>query len=210
MRHFIKDLLTVPNAMSMFRLLTAPLLALFWLGLEWRVTALIIGTLGGITDLLDGIVARKLEQVTDLGALIDQLGDLLFESICFTIAVLTGEFWVGWLIIYLCREFTVTVIRTYVYSHGGQLPSTVAGRAKSSLFQYAFFALFLGAIALQPGVVPASWSIVGIPPGRMLIWVSKASIYTGFAMSLISGFIYLKAFARFYSELKNGTRRADA
>ena len=61
-------------------LLTAPLLAVFWLGLEWKVTGLVIGTLGGITDLLDGIVARKLKQVTELGALIDQLGDLLFES----------------------------------------------------------------------------------------------------------------------------------
>ncbi|MBW2277269.1 MAG: CDP-alcohol phosphatidyltransferase family protein, partial [Deltaproteobacteria bacterium] len=76
MRRFIKDLLTVPNAMSIFRLLTAPLLAVFWLGLDWRVTGLIIGTLSGVTDLLDGIVARKLKQVTDLGALIDQLGDL--------------------------------------------------------------------------------------------------------------------------------------
>jgi phosphatidylglycerophosphate synthase len=111
-RGFLKDLLNVPNSMSLFRLITAPLLAVFWLGLEWRITALVIGTLGGITDLFDGIVARKLKQVTELGALIDQLGDLIFESICFTIAVLTGEMWVGWLIIYLCREFTVTVIRT--------------------------------------------------------------------------------------------------
>lgn len=209
MRRFIKDLLTVPNAMSMFRLLSAPLLAVFWLGLEWRVTGLVVGTLSGVTDLLDGAVARKLKQVTDVGALIDQLGDLVFESICFIIAVSTGEFWIGWLIIYLCREFTVTVIRTYVHSHGGKLPSSVAGRAKSSLFQYAFFAFFLGAILIQPGVLPEAWNIVGIPPGRMLLWVGKTSFYCGFAVSLISGFIYVRAFARFYSKLNNGERRAD-
>jgi CDP-diacylglycerol--glycerol-3-phosphate 3-phosphatidyltransferase len=199
-RRFLKDLLNVPNTMSLVRLLSSPLLLVFWLGLEWRVTALVIGTVGGITDLFDGIVARKLKQVTEVGALIDQLGDLVFESICLIIAVLTGELWVGWLVIYLFREFTVTVIRTYVYGHGGQLPSTVMGKAKSSLFQYAFFAFFLGAILLQPGVVPDSYAMIGIPPGRILIWVALASIMTGFAISLLSGWHYIRAFVRFYVE----------
>lgn len=206
MRRFLKDLLNVPNSMSLLRLLSSPLLLVFWLGLEWRVTALIIGTVGGITDLFDGIVARKLKQVTELGALIDQLGDLVFESICLLIAVLTGELWVGWLVIYLFREFTVTVMRTYVYGHGGELPSTVMGKAKSSLFQYAFFAFFLGVILLQPGVVPDSWSMIGIPPGRFLLWVALASIMTGFAISLLSGWVYLKAFVRFYAERQSAAR----
>ena len=128
MRRFVKDLLNVPNTMSLLRIVASPLLLLFWFTLEMRVTALIIGTVSGITDLFDGIVARKLNQVTELGALIDQLGDLIFESICLIIAVLIGELWVGWLVIYLFREFTITVVRTYVYGHGGKLPSSVMGR----------------------------------------------------------------------------------
>lgn len=200
MRRFVKDLLNVPNTMSLLRIISSPLLLVFWFSLEMKVTALVIGTVGGITDLFDGIVARKLNQVTELGALIDQLGDLIFESICLIIAVLIGELWVGWLIIYLFREFTVTVMRTYVYGHGGKLPTTVMGKAKSSLYQYAFFALFLGAILLQPGTVPDSWSMIGIPPGRFLIWVAMASILTGLAISLLSGWVYLKSFIRFYVE----------
>lgn len=198
-RSFARDLLNVPNTMSLFRLASAPFIAVFWLGLEWRVAALILGTIGGVTDLFDGLVARKLNQVTDLGALIDQLGDLVFESTCLLIGVMIGELSWIWLVVYLLREFTVTVIRTYVYGRGGTLPSGVMGKAKSSLFQYAFFAFFLGAILLQPGVVPASWSIIGVAPGRMLIWVAMTSIVTGFAISLISGFRYLAAFARFYA-----------
>ena len=138
--------------MSLFRVVAAPTLAFFWFVLDMHATALIIGILAGITDLLDGIVARKLNQITKLGSLIDQLGDLVFESCALLIAVMIGEFWMGWLIIYLFREFTVTVIRSYVHSQGGKMPSSNLGRAESSLLGYAFFLLFFGAILNMPGV----------------------------------------------------------
>ncbi|MCP4603105.1 MAG: CDP-alcohol phosphatidyltransferase family protein [Proteobacteria bacterium] len=195
---FLKDLLNVPNTMSLGRILFSPLIAVFWLGLEWRVEALVLGTLIGITDLFDGLVARKLNQITELGALLDQLGDLVFESTCLITAVMTGELWSGLLIIYLVREFIVMGIRSYVLGHGGTLPSTVIGKAKSSCVQWAFFIFFLGGIVLQPGVIPESWSMVGITPGRILIWVAVTSILSGLVLGMISAWIYLKAFAKFY------------
>jgi cardiolipin synthase len=200
MDRFSRDLLTVPNAMSMFRLAAAPSLLFFWFSVDLPAVALAVGTAAGVTDLFDGIVARRLNQVTDLGALIDQLGDLVFESCCFVIAVLIGELWVGWLVIYLFREFTVTVMRTYVANRGGSLPSSTLGKAKSSLFQYAFFIFFLGAILIRPGVLPESYALCGITPGRILIWVAIGSFMVGFAISLISGWHYLRAFSRFYAE----------
>lgn len=205
MKRFIRDLLNVPNTMSLLRLLAAPTLGFFWFYLDMRVTALTIGTVAGVTDLFDGLIARKLNQVTDLGALIDQLGDLVFESCCLLIAVMTGELWSGWLIIYLFREFTVTVMRTYVQSRGGTLPSSTLGKAKSSLFQYAFFLFYLGVILAERGVLPDSYTLYGIGPGRILIWISLGSFYTAFGVSLISGWKYLKGFAGFYAE-QTGSR----
>jgi len=200
MKGFSHDLLTVPNAMSIFRLVAAPSLIFFWFALDMPIVTLAVGTAAGITDLFDGIVARRLNQVTDLGALIDQLGDLIFESCCFIMAVMLGELWVGWLVIYLFREFTVTVMRTYVASRGGTLPSSTLGKAKSSLFQYAFFIFFLGAILIRPGVLPDQYVLCGITPGRILICVAIASFMVGFAISLYSGWHYLRAFSRFYVE----------
>ena len=181
-------------------MLCAPLLLIVWIVFEWYIAGLVIGTVVGLTDLLDGVIARKLNQITELGGLIDQLGDLVFESTCLIIGAMTGELWVGLLVIYLFREFTVMVIRAYVVGNGGTLHSTVLGKAKSSFLQWAFFLLFLGYILLDPGVVPESWSMVGIPPGRFLMWVGIASILTGIILSLISGWHYLVAFARFYTE----------
>ena len=195
---FFKHLLNVPNTMSLIRVMAAPLLAWFWLGLDWKVAGLALGTVLGITDLLDGVVARKLNQMTELGGLIDQLGDLVFESTCLIIAVLMGEMWVGILIIYLFREFLVMVIRSYTVGHGGSLPSSVLGKAKSSCLQWAFFIFFLGGIVLEPGTIPETWTMVGVHPGRILLWVSLVSMLSGITVGLLSAWIYLKAFVVFY------------
>jgi phosphatidylglycerophosphate synthase len=197
---FLRDLSTVPNLMSVFRLLATPLLPLLWFGFDMMVAALALGTLIGLTDALDGWVARKLNQTTELGGLIDQLGDLVFESTGILIGVLHGEIWSGVLILYLFREFTVNVVRSYVLGHGGQLPSSVLGKAKSSCIQWAFFFFFLGCILLEPGVLPPEWSMLGITPGRILVWVAIVSILSGIACGLIAGYRYLQAFVVFYAE----------
>ncbi len=196
---FRRDLLTTPNVMSLFRIASAPLLAVFWFGFEWRIIALALGTLSGITDLLDGWIARKFNQTTELGALLDQLGDLIFESVCILIGVVMGELWCGWLVIYLLREFSVNVMRSFVTSRGGSLPSSVLGKAKSSCIQWAFFLLFLGDILEHPPAVPPTWQMVGILPGQILITAGVVWIITGLALSVLSGWIYLRAFIRFYA-----------
>ena len=190
--------------MSLFRILGTPVLAYFWLGLDWRVAGLVLGTVIGLTDMVDGMVARKLGQITDLGALLDQLGDLVFESTSLILAVMMGELWVGWLILYLTREFTVMVIRSYVLGNGGSLPSTVLGKAKSSFLQWAFFLFFLGVIVLRPGTIPGSWTMVGISPGQIILSIGHASILLGIGLGIMSGWSYLKAFATFYVGERSG------
>ncbi len=205
---FVKVLFNVPNTMSVFRVLAAPLLAWFWIGMDWRIGGLVLGTLVGLTDQLDGYVARKLNQTTELGALIDQLGDLVFESTCLIIGIVSGYLWSGWIIIYLFREFVVTVVRSYVTGHGGTLPSTMLGKVKSSCLQWAFFPFFLGGIIIQPGVIPETWRLVGVSAGQMLIWIGTAWILGGIVLGIISAAVYFKAFVRFYMERQRETRQA--
>ena len=200
MKPFIKDLFNVPNTISLFRLAATPVLPYFWFVLDSPELTLLVGLIVGITDLFDGILARKLNQITDLGALIDQLGDLVFESTCLIIAVVDGQMWMGWLLIYLFREFTVTVLRTYVIGKGGTLPSSWIGKAKSSCLQWAFFLLFLGVLLSRPGQIPAEWQLAGITPGWLLIHGGMLSIITGIAVGLIAAWNYLKAFSKFYIE----------
>lgn len=195
----IKELGTLPNLLSVFRVIAAPFLAVLWLGLDWRIAGLALGTVIGLTDQLDGYLARKLNQTTELGALIDQLGDLVFESTSIFIAVLAGYLWSGWFVVYLLREFTVTVIRSYMTAQGGTLPSSPLGKVKSSCIQWAMFGIFLGGILVQPGVVPAAWTMVGVSPGQVIIWVADLWIIAGIVIGLITAAVYSRAFVSFYN-----------
>jgi len=195
---FSKDLLTVPNILSLFRVFATPVFVWLWMGLDWKVAALVLGVVCGLTDLFDGVLARKLNQVTEIGGLIDQLGDLFFESVVLVLAVLFGRLWIGWLLIYLFRELTVTVVRSWVHSQGAKLPSSMLGKAKSNFLQWSFLLFFLGVILEQPGVLPAAWTLVGVAPGTLLVWLATASILVGLAAGLVSGWRYFRAFVGFY------------
>jgi len=74
-----KDLLTLPNLISLLRILMAPvLLLLAWQQKPVLYMLAVLFTL--FTDVVDGFLARLLNQLTDLGALLDSVGDFIIYS----------------------------------------------------------------------------------------------------------------------------------
>ena len=77
------QVLTVPNLMSLFRLLLVPLLFIFTFGGEWErwrmfaVFAVVV--VSALTDVVDGFIARKYHCVSDLGKLLDPVEDKLTQ-----------------------------------------------------------------------------------------------------------------------------------
>lgn len=72
----INDIFTIPNLMTFFRIiLITPFVVLFLN--ESYVPAAIVIVISGITDCFDGLLARKLNQVTDLGKVLDPIADKL-------------------------------------------------------------------------------------------------------------------------------------
>lgn len=75
--------MTIPNALSLFRIVLVPLFAVMYLCstpenhlLYWSLGVLL---LSGLTDMFDGIIARKCNQITDLGKLLDPIADKLTQ-----------------------------------------------------------------------------------------------------------------------------------
>ncbi len=74
-----KKILTIPNLLSLFRLLLIPLFV--WLYLEkqdYRMTTVVL-VLSGLTDVVDGYVARHFNMVSDFGKVLDPVADKLTQ-----------------------------------------------------------------------------------------------------------------------------------
>lgn len=97
--------------------------------------ALILVMIAGFTDFLDGYLARKLNQVTDFGKLMDPLADKIFVTAVFLILVeadnVTMPAWIP--VVIISREFMVTGLRTLAASKGVVIPADGWGKVKTAL-----------------------------------------------------------------------------
>ena len=76
-----KQIFTIPNLLSMFRLLLIPVIA--WLYCEEENYSLTAGVLllSGATDVVDGFIARRFDMVSDLGKVLDPVADKLTQAV---------------------------------------------------------------------------------------------------------------------------------
>ncbi|MBC7639496.1 MAG: CDP-alcohol phosphatidyltransferase family protein [Rhodoferax sp.] len=163
---------TVPDALSALRLVGVPVFV--WLLLArhdgWAVALL---AASGVTDYLDGKIARSFGLESRIGALLDPLADRLY-----ILTTLLGLAWRSvipwWLVIVLLgRELFLAALLPLLRSRGyGPLPVHFVGKAATAALLYAFPLLLLGD---GDGVVaaiarPVGWGFVGW--GTALYWVA--------------------------------------
>jgi cardiolipin synthase len=136
---------TIPNALSFLRLLLVPVFLWLVLGPEHDELALLVLMVSGITDYLDGKLARKLNQTSKIGAILDPVADRFF-----ILAVVIGlgfrDIIPWWLAVILpLRDVflfsLVPFLRTRGYS---SLPVHFLGKAATASLLYAFPLLLLG------------------------------------------------------------------
>ncbi len=136
---------TVPNVLSMVRLLGVPVFLWLVLGPEWDGWALLLLAVSGVTDFLDGYLARRLGQFSQLGQILDPVADRLY-----ILAVVVGlalrdiiPWWVA--VVLPLRDLLlwglVPFLRTRGYS---ALPVHFLGKAATFNLLYAFPLLLLG------------------------------------------------------------------
>jgi len=124
-----------------------------------HVVALIVAFLAGITDLLDGYLARKYHVESDFGRLMDPLADKIFILATF-VMMLDYAMIPGWvLIVILTREFMVTGLRTLASSKGVIIAADRWGKMKTAtqMFTLAFGgAAWIHLFGLDLGASPAT------------------------------------------------------
>ncbi|HEV2243364.1 MAG TPA: CDP-alcohol phosphatidyltransferase family protein, partial [Streptosporangiaceae bacterium] len=155
---------TIPNAISVARLAGVPVF--LWLVLgprsqagDWWAVGLLIAS--GLSDWLDGKIARALNQQSRLGQVLDPAADRLY--IVATIAALAVRAIIPWWLVGLlaARELLLAGVLAVLRRHGyGPLQVSFVGKAATLALLYAFPLLFLGSHATSYAEVAriAGWA----------------------------------------------------
>ena len=76
-----KKIITIPNILSFFRLCMVPFIIWIYLGLENYVLAGFVVLFSGLTDLVDGYIARKYNMISDVGKVLDPIADKTTQGV---------------------------------------------------------------------------------------------------------------------------------
>lgn len=159
--------MNLANKLTLTRIFLVPVFMIFLLTkIQYgEYAAAIIFTLAALTDRLDGYIARKHNQVTKLGKLIDPLADKLLITGALISLVQLGKLsaWIATIII--AREFVITGLRSIAASEGIIIAASLLGKLKT-------ISQIIAILAILMDNYP--FGMVGIPFVDISIWVAVA------------------------------------
>jgi len=197
-----QDFLTAPNLVSMFRLAMAPLCFVF-LYLEkyvnqagvtrgYCIAAAAVFLIAALSDIVDGYLARKFGQITDIGKFLDPLADKVLVTTALVLLVNLGRCpaWIALVII--LREIIITGLRGIAQTGGEIIAASQLGKRKTVFQNIALVALLLHYnynFAWFLGTHSKFWFVNTHRVGMIFVYI--AVFYT-----LYSGYDYLAKFIR--------------
>lgn len=182
--------LTLPNFLTLIRIAAIiPIVALFYVDAWWAPwTAFALFAAACITDFLDGYLARATGQVSKLGRFLDPVADKLLVAAVILMLVATGNL-SGLAIlpglIILLREIAVSGLREVLAELRVGMPVSNLAKWKTTIQMLALGFLIVGNAG--PDAIPC------ILIGEVLIWIAGA-------LTIITGFDYLRAGVRHLTE----------
>jgi cardiolipin synthase len=177
--------LTIPNALSVLRLLGVPLLLWLILVDEADGLAVIVLVVSGFTDYLDGKLARRWNQISRVGQMLDPLADRLY--VFATIVALTiREIVPLWFTVFLvARDVFMSGVVLNLRRHGlPALPVHFLGKSATFCLLIAFPLLLLGGSDGTPQQLARVFGWAFAIWGLTLYWWA-AALYAGQARRLV-------------------------
>lgn len=152
--------MNLPNYLTFARIVVVPLLVVAlltpvgeqWFGISGYALAIILFLAAALTDILDGHLARRRNQVSTLGKFLDPIADKLLVAAALIVLV-EKHLAPSWaVVIILGREFIVTGLRSVAASEGIIIQAQTSGKIKMWAQCIAIVALLIAAAAGNPPV----------------------------------------------------------
>lgn len=174
--------MNLPIALTLFRIVLVPLIMVFLISSS-RVSVLIAAVIfvaASLTDWLDGRMARRWNQVTRLGTLLDPVADKLLVAAAL-VSLVHVEMLAAWIaVVIIGRELAVTGLRGVALSMGTVVPASSLGKAKT-VSQYVAITVLI----LEKGVSPDV---------ELFHLISRGVLWIAVALTVISGVDYFYRF----------------
>ena len=185
------------NNLTLARIAAVPILVLllYFPGKGTCLVAMFFFIAASVTDIVDGVVARRRNLVTTFGKFLDPLADKLLVSSLLIMLTRLGwvEAWIA--VIIIGREIAVTGLRAMAVDHGVVIAADRYGKLKT----------IVQMLALCPLVLHYSWwGLDPVPLGTVLL-------YLALVLTLVSGANYFYAFGKnvVWSDAASGGARRD-
>lgn len=170
----------IPNLLTSFRIFLIPVFVIiFYLPGTWSApAAAFVFWLAGVTDWLDGYLARRLNQQTAFGAFLDPVADKIMVAVA--LVMIVEHYDVFWItipaMIMICREIIISALREWMAELGERASVAVSsiGKIKTASQMLALFLLI--------------WQY-----SPTMEWAGFIFLYIATVLTLWSMFVYLKA-----------------
>ena len=166
-----------PTALTILRIiLVAPVMILIFMdNLPAQIATLTLFILASLTDKLDGYLARKNKQVTDLGAFLDPLADKMLINLTFLALVVMNIMPLWMFAVILIRDFAVDGLRMVASKKGITIPANIFGKVKTTVQMITIITILLNQILNN----------------EPLAIINTILLYIVVFLTILSGVIYL-------------------
>ena len=185
----MQELRSIPNMLSVLRLFMVPVFLVLLLNGQF-IAALIVLMVASATDWLDGQIARRFNQVTRLGQLLDPAADRLFIFAALIGLTINGNIPLWLSLIVVSRDLMLVIVYPILASHGyGPLPVHFLGKAGTFALLYALPLLLMVDVWPEADfiVLPLAWGFA----------------YWGAGLYWLSGLLYVKQVIEVLSSVKS-------
>ena len=167
-RKLFSNVWTIPNVLTMIRMLLIPVfVVLFFKG--HKMAALAVFCAASLTDMLDGYLARKLNQITDFGKLFDPLADKLMVLTAMVCQGIAGVFpWIA-IIIVAAKELVMVLGGVFMLKKDVVVYSNYVGKTAQVFFIASLILSFFHEKFLEGNVI-----LWGMTPDILLLWITVA------------------------------------
>ena len=178
--------MNIPLYITMFRILCVPILVVLLLSAfqGHEVMAFAVFAVAALSDIADGVLARRTKSTSTTGALLDPIADKLLIASAFICLVDLGSVASWMVVIIIGREIAVTGFRAIASSRGLHIASSPYGRIKMWCESITICLLILGKKNLGSFYVTAQ---IGLWIVLAVVIFSAAEYFTRYGRKVLSG-----------------------